>query len=132
MDARAQIRWTTITIDCVDAETLARFYADLLGWEITARDGAGWRQLRDPAGGVGLNIQAETAYERPTWPEQPGHHAKMMHFEIMVDDLEAAVQRVVECGGSEAPHQPADRDPSRLRVMLDPAGHPFCLFVDGE
>jgi hypothetical protein len=30
----------------------------------------------------------------------------------------------------EAVHQPADRDPSRLHVMIDAAGHPFCLFLD--
>ena len=56
----------------------------------------------------------------------------MMHFEVLVDDLEAAVQLVVGSGGTEAAQQPPDRDPTRLRVMLDPAGHPFCLFVDGE
>ena len=56
----------------------------------------------------------------------------MMHFEVLVDDLDTAVRLVLEWGGKAAPHQPADRDRSRLRIMLDPAGHPFCLFVDGE
>jgi hypothetical protein len=56
----------------------------------------------------------------------------MMHFELLVDDLEAAVDLVVDAGGTEASPQPLDRDPRRLRVMLDPAGHPFCLFVAGE
>lgn len=46
----------------------------------------------------------------------------MMHFEVLVDDLEAAVRLVLDAGGREAPHQPEDRDRSRLRVMLDPAG----------
>jgi catechol 2,3-dioxygenase-like lactoylglutathione lyase family enzyme len=132
MEAHPQIRWTTVTVDCSDPETLGTFYADLLGWPIVDRDGSGWLQLRDPEGGVGLNIQAEAAYEPPTWPEGPGQQAKMMHFEVLVDDLEAAVQRVVHIGGTEAPHQPGDRDSTRLRVMLDPAGHPFCLFVEGE
>ena len=56
----------------------------------------------------------------------------MMHLEVLVDDLEAAVQLVRMLGGNEATVQPADRDRTRLRIMLDPAGHPFCLFVDGE
>jgi predicted enzyme related to lactoylglutathione lyase len=132
MTATPSIRWTTLTIDCLDAEALGAFYSQLLGWKVTARDGAGWLQLRNPAGGIGLNIQAEEAYEPPVWPEQPGQQAKMMHFEILVDDLDAAVRLVLEWGGEEAPHQPADRDHTRLRIMLDPAGHPFCLFVDGE
>jgi catechol 2,3-dioxygenase-like lactoylglutathione lyase family enzyme len=124
--------WTTLTLDCADAEVLAAFYASLFGWEVVARDGAGWVQLRNPDGGVGLNIQAEPWYQPPEWPEQSGHRAKMMHLEVLVDDLEPAVQFVLERGGEQAAHQPVDRDPARLRVVLDPAGHPFCLFVHGE
>lgn len=94
--------------------------------------GAGWAQPCDPDGGVSLNIQAEESYEPPTWPEQPGRQAKMMHFEALVDDLAAAVRFVLGIGGAEASHQPPDRDRTRIRVMIDPAGHPFCLFVQGE
>lgn len=132
MDPNIRITWTTLTIDCLDAEVLGAFYCGLLDWRVNARDGAGWVQLRDPHGGVGLNIQAEAAYEPPVWPEHPGHQAKMMHLEMLVDDLDSAARRVIDLGGSEALDQPPDRDRSRLRVMLDPAGHPFCLFVDGE
>jgi predicted enzyme related to lactoylglutathione lyase len=132
MANRGPIKWTTLTLDCSDAEVLASFYADLFGWEITSRNGAEWLQVRDPQGGVGLNFQAESSYEPPTWPDQRGEQAKMMHLEILVDDLESAVADVRRAGGVEAPHQPADRDRTRLRVMLDPAGHPFCLFVHGE
>lgn len=95
MTAMPSIRWTTLTLDCPDAEALGAFYSQLLGWAITARDGAGWLQLRNPQGGVGLNIQAEDSYEPPIWPEQPGHQAKMMHFEVLVDDLDAAAQIVL-------------------------------------
>jgi hypothetical protein len=56
----------------------------------------------------------------------------MMHFEVLVDDLDAAVQLVLRIGGSQAVHQPLDRDSTRIRIVLDPAGHPFCLFVHGE
>lgn len=125
------VEWTTLTLDCRDGEELAGFWSRLLGWHVVARDGAGWFQLRGPSG-VGLNVQAETGYEPPVWPEQDTGQAKMMHMEVLVDDLEAAVDWVVELGGAEARHQPPDRDRRGLRVMLDPAGHPFCLFVDGE
>lgn len=125
------VRWTGVAIDCADADELGAFYALLLGWEIAERQD-GWLQLRDPAGGVGLNIQAEPAYEPPVWPERPGEQAKMMHLEVLVHDLDAAVATVIAAGGAQAPHQPPGRDQRRLRVMLDPAGHPFCLFVAGE
>lgn len=57
---------------------------------------------------------------------------EMLHFEILVNDVGAAVELVVRAGGRQAPYQPPTRDPRGLRVMLDPAGHPFCLFVQGE
>jgi predicted enzyme related to lactoylglutathione lyase len=132
MTAVPTMVWTTLTVDCSDAEELGAFYSHLFGWDIVDRDDAGWLQLRNPQGGVGLNVQAEDDYKPPVWPEQPGSQAKMMHFEVLVDDVDAAVRLVIQCGGAEASYQPTDRDHTRLRIMLDPAGHPFCLFVDGE
>jgi catechol 2,3-dioxygenase-like lactoylglutathione lyase family enzyme len=129
---RPAVQWTTVCIDCTDAERLADFYCHLLGWQVKARDGHGWVQVGDPNGGVGLNFQAEDWYQPPTWPEQHGGQAKMLHFEILVDDMDAAVSHATAAGATVAPHQPPDRDQSGLRVMLDPAGHPFCLFVAGE
>lgn len=110
---------------------MARFYETVLGF--TPREvGPRWAQLFDPAGGVHLNIQGIDGYAPPTWPEAPDAQQKMMHFEVMVDDLEAAIAVAIEAGGSEAPWQPPDRDPARIRIMLDPAGHPLCLFLRGE
>jgi len=113
---------------------MAEFYGRLIGWEVSARDasdtrrgGAGWIGMSDPAGGVGLSFQAEDWYEPPVWPEEPSAQAKMLHFEMQVDDLEAAIVHAVAAGGTIAPHQPEDRAQDRVRVMLDPAGHPFCL-----
>jgi catechol 2,3-dioxygenase-like lactoylglutathione lyase family enzyme len=126
------VRWTGVCIDCRDAEELAQFYCRLLGWDVTARDGHGWVQVRNPSGDVGLNFQTEEWYRPPTWPEEPDGQDKMLHFEIQVDDLEAAAALAVAAGARPAPHQPVDRDQTRIRVMLDPAGHPFCLFVAGE
>jgi catechol 2,3-dioxygenase-like lactoylglutathione lyase family enzyme len=123
-----------VCIDCADADELAAFYGRLLGWEITGRDaddsragGSGWIGMANPDGGIGLSFQAEEWYHPPVWPEESGAQAKMLHFEIAVDDLDAAVEVVVAAGGRVAPHQPEDRDHAELRVMLDPAGHPFCL-----
>lgn len=133
-DPRPSFHWGGVCIDCADADELAEFYSRLLGWEVAARDtpatrkgGTGWVALRDPAGGVGLSFQAEEWYQPPVWPEAPDAQTKMLHFEIAVDDLEAGVAYAVAAGATVAPHQPEDRDQNQLRVMLDPAGHPFCL-----
>ncbi|HZC27009.1 MAG TPA: VOC family protein [Actinopolymorphaceae bacterium] len=134
--AEPSIQWRTLSIDCADADLMADFYSRLLGWEIARRGGSnpetggsGWVTLSNPAGGVALAFGSAGWYEPPVWPEEPGALAKMMHFEIGVDDLDASVALVVDAGGRVAPHQPDDRDQDALRIMLDPAGHPFCLFV---
>lgn len=132
MAGRPAAQWVRVTLDCSDAEVLGAFNAELFGWRISSRDGNGWVQVLDPEGHVGLNFQADPQYVPPTWPEVPGEQMKMMHFEVLVQDLESAVAGVLRAGGAEARDQPPDRDRGRLRVMLDPAGHPFCLFVQGE
>ena len=124
-------RLVSVTLDCVEVGPVVRFYEALLGLEQVA-DSPDWAQLRDPSGGVTLNVQAEAGYEPPVWPESPGAQQKMLHFEVLVDDLDAAAATAVASGGSEAPWQPPDRDPARIRIVLDPAGHPLCLFLDGE
>jgi catechol 2,3-dioxygenase-like lactoylglutathione lyase family enzyme len=115
-----------VCIDCADAEEMADFYGRLLGWEVTNSDGAGWISMRDPAGGTGLLFQAEAAYRPPVWPERPDGQDKMLHLEIEVDDLDSAVAHAVASGARVADHQPQ----ANVRVMLDPAGHPFCLYHD--
>ncbi|HEX2850228.1 MAG TPA: VOC family protein [Acidimicrobiales bacterium] len=126
------MRWVGLAIDCADVAPVARFYERLLGFTVGDFDPPYWAQLWDPAGGVHLNLQGEQWYRPPTWPEQPGEQAKMLHFEVEVDDVESAVSIALEAGGTEAPWQPPDRDPNRIRIVFDPAGHPLCLFLRGE
>ncbi|CAA9222523.1 MAG: hypothetical protein AVDCRST_MAG20-661 [uncultured Acidimicrobiales bacterium] len=130
--SRSSTRWVGVAIDCADAGPVARFYERLLGFEIGDFSPPHWAQLWGPGGGVHLNIQGEAWYEPPIWPEQRGEQAKMLHLEVEVEDVDAAVAAAIESGGAEAPWQPPDRDRSRIRVVLDPAGHPLCLFVRGE
>ena len=122
------LRFGGICLDCADAEELAAFYCRLLGWVETARDGPDWISIAPPDGGpVWINLQAEAWYEPPVWPERTGALTKMIHFELGTDDVDAAVAFAVSCGATVAPHQPPDRDRRELRVLLDPAGHPFCV-----
>jgi len=119
------IRLATICIDCADAHAMADFYGTLLGWEPTIVE-PNWVLMRDPAGGVGLSFQADARYRAPVWPEQSGEPSKMIHLDILVADLDAAVAHAVASGARLAEYQPR----ARVRVLLDPAGHPFCLFLD--
>jgi catechol 2,3-dioxygenase-like lactoylglutathione lyase family enzyme len=118
------LRLETVNLDCADAAVLAAFYGRLLGWPITYRDDD-FILLRDPQGGTGLSFQARPDYAPPVWPEQPGQQAKMLHLDLRVEDLDAAVAHALAAGAQLAAYQGRDD----LRVLLDPAGHPFCLFT---
>jgi catechol 2,3-dioxygenase-like lactoylglutathione lyase family enzyme len=121
-------------LDSDDPRRLAAFYSALLGWPVAVdeppRPGLppedAWVMLRAPNGGVGLSFQYEGEYVAPAWPAERGAQQMMLHLDIGVDDLDAAVARAVELGATLADHQPQDG----VRVLLDPAGHPFCLFPD--
>jgi catechol 2,3-dioxygenase-like lactoylglutathione lyase family enzyme len=126
MTGAPRLTFTTVNIGAPDPAALARFYARLLGWEVTTEE-PHWVVLRDPDGGVGLAFQAEPAYVRPTWPAGPGDQQMMMHLEIRVDELDGAVAHALAAGATLAEHQPQDD----VRVCLDPAGHPFCLWLAG-
>ncbi|OEV03670.1 VOC family protein [Streptomyces oceani] len=114
----------TVVLDCSDAHELAAFYAELLGWPITARE-PDWVLLRDPHGGTGLACQAEAGYVPPAWPERPGAQQKMLHLDFQVTDLAASSARAVAAGAAPYDIQPQED----VRVLRDPAGHPFCLFL---
>ena len=58
----------------------------------------------------------------PTWPD--GDRPKQMHLDVTVSDLDEAEARAVGLGATTPTKQP---QPDRWRVLLDPAGHPFCL-----
>jgi catechol 2,3-dioxygenase-like lactoylglutathione lyase family enzyme len=125
VSSRPRMTLTAIVLDAPDASELAAFYQRLLGWTI-GRDEGDWVTLRPPGGGAGLSFQTEKAYQRPTWPAGPGDQQMMMHLDIEVDDLEAAGAHARTAGAVLAEYQPQDD----VRVHLDPAGHPFCLWVD--
>ena len=119
-------------LDAADPVALARFYEQLLGWTMVAREGPrpgyppedGWAKIRSPDQDLKMEFQWERHYVAPTWPPVPGGQQMMMHLDIEVDDLDAGVRWAIEAGATLAEHQPQDG----VRVMLDPAGHPFCLF----
>jgi catechol 2,3-dioxygenase-like lactoylglutathione lyase family enzyme len=113
-----------IVLDAPDARDLAAFYRRLLGWVVTQNE-PDWVKLGAPNGGAGLSFQTERAYRRPVWPAAPGDQQMMVHLDVEVDDLRAAGAHALAAGAVLAEHQPQDD----VRVYLDPAGHPFCLFV---
>ena len=123
MTSRPALTVTTVNIGAPDAEELAQFYVRLLGWEVMVAE-PGWVMLRGDGAGVRLSFQTEPDYVRPAWPARPGAQQMMLHLEIKVDDLAEALEHAIGCGATPAEYQPQDD----VRVCLDPAGHPFCLY----
>lgn len=119
-----QPRFTLVatTLDAPDARELASFYEKLLGWK-RVRDSGRYVSLVSPMG-ARLAFQTEPNYVRPAWPSTPGSPLMMSHLEIGVDDLVTGQAWAIDAGASLADYQPQDH----VRVMIDPAGHPFCLF----
>ena len=126
MPLRSTKRWWGVTLDAPDARELARFYARLLDWQLFEGDGEGASVAPSADAGYNLGFQTEPLYRRPVWPAEPGEPQMAMHLEIEVDDLGEAVAHAVSVGAEVAAYQPQ----ATVRVMLDPAGHPFCLYLD--
>ncbi len=122
------------TIDSPDPRALAEFYHRLLGWEIVRREGPrpgrppsdGWAMLRSPDGTLKIEIQWEPHFRRPVWPSEEGEQLMMIHLDIGVSDLDDGVAWAIAQGAVLVGSQPRDG----VRVLVDPDGHPFCLFED--
>ena len=115
----ALARLGQICLDCEDPAGLAAFWAALLGGEVVPVD-----DDVIVVGNKGTPIAAlrVPGYQPPTWPG--GEVPKQIHLDLTVDDLDAAEAEAIRLGARRADEQPR---PRRWRVMLDPAGHPFCL-----
>lgn len=124
---RTRFRGTVLDAPFDGAIVLARFYAELLGWTVTdqAEGERGTWAMVESGTGLKLEFQGLADYQRPVWPNADGQQQMMLHLDIAVDDMDAAIARALELGARLADVQPQPH----VKVMLDPAGHPFCLFV---
>ena len=120
-----RLRW--IQVDCASHETLLRFWGALLGVEPDVAETAppdAYRCLRPLPSGLTVCFQRV--------PE-PKTAKNRLHFDIEVDDLEAATARVEALGGQRLPSRyDFAEDGWRWRVMLDPEGNEFCLVPRGD
>jgi predicted enzyme related to lactoylglutathione lyase len=106
-----------VTIDAPDSLALARFYAGLLGMEVTYEGPEGALIAGD---GKSVMFQQVSGYRPPRWPDPA--NPQQAHLDITVEDLDAGQARALELGASRLPG-----GGKRFWVFADPAGHPFCL-----
>ena len=115
--------WWGTAVEAPDPPALARFYSELLGWPLSHEE-PGTSIIAAPEGPIYVVFQQSADHRAPVWPPSEGDQRPMMHFDFQVGDLEAAVVEAQALGATLASHQPQEH----VRVLLDPAGHPFCLF----
>jgi catechol 2,3-dioxygenase-like lactoylglutathione lyase family enzyme len=105
-----------VVVDCRDPAVLAAFYSDLLGLPITYTSPEFVVVSRDGTTS-GVAFQLAPDHQPPDWPDP--NRPQQMHFDVMVDDVDAAAPQVLAHG--------ARRLSGGEHVYADPAGHPFCL-----
>ncbi len=115
----AAIRLAAVSLDSDDPAELAAFWRELLDLTVmfespdfVALEGAD----------ILLTTQRVTGHRPPDWPDVGT--PKQLHLELAVDELDATEARAISLGARRADVQPA---PGQWRVLLDPAGHPFCI-----
>jgi predicted enzyme related to lactoylglutathione lyase len=108
-----------VTIDAPDAPGLARFYAGLLGMDLTYEGPEGALIAGD---GKSVMFQQLAEYTPPRWPDPA--YPQQAHLDIDVGDLDASEALAIGLGASRLAG-----GGSQFRVYADPAGHPFCLCV---
>jgi len=104
-----------IVLDCPDARRLASFYSELLNQPVTY-DSDDWVVVAPNDHSSGLAFQLAADHHPPTWPDNSV--PQQFHVDVMVEDVEAAMPKVLALGATRLD----DRG-----VFADPAGHPFCL-----
>lgn len=118
---RPDIRFGAVTIDCAREQVhpLILFYTMLLGLKLEGSEEDDFPYLAGD--GFGITLQVLEDYVPPTWPSN--ERGKQMHMDFVVKNLHEAVIYARSMGADESPEQYSER----WHVMLDPAGHPFCL-----
>jgi catechol-2,3-dioxygenase len=109
-----------VVIDCPEPASLARFYSELIGYEVKYQDDD-WVTLA-AGDGVRVAFQRVADHRPPDWPDPA--HPQQLHLDVFVADLDEADRRVLALGGRRL------REDDRSRVYADPAGHPFCVSLD--
>ncbi len=112
-------RLAAVSLDSSDPAELSAFYRELLDLEVLF-DSENFVALK--GAGILMTMQRIEDHLPPSWPT--GEVPKQIHLELAVSDLDKAESEALAAGARKAGVQPS---PDAWRVLIDPAGHPFCI-----
>jgi predicted enzyme related to lactoylglutathione lyase len=110
-----------LNLDAADPAAQARFYGEMLGWEVV-HSADEYAMISDGSASIGFG--RVPGHSGPGWPEETT--PKRYHLDLYVDDLDAAEKQALALGATKPAEQP---EADRWRVLVDPDGHPFDLCI---
>jgi predicted enzyme related to lactoylglutathione lyase len=117
-----------INIDVDDLERAVQFYTAAFGLKVGRRFGADAVELLGGSSSLYLLSKAAGTSATPAASQvrHYGRHWTPVHLDIVVTNVEAAVERATIAGAAlEQPTQSSNW--GKLALMADPFGHGFCL-----
>jgi predicted enzyme related to lactoylglutathione lyase len=123
-----------INIDVPDLDAAIRFYTAALGLTHTRTLDDDTAELRGAAAVVYLlrKEPGSQAVKAPPLERGYGRHWTPVHFDLVVDDVDAAAVRAIAAGAKQETGH-VDWRGSRCVSFSDPFGHGFCFIqFEGE
>ena len=108
-----------VGLDCADLARTEAFWAAALGYERRG-SAAQYVALRPADGAPGPHLLLQQVAE-------PKVTKNRMHLDLVVDDMEGEVERLVGLGATRLRDEPFDEVGHRWVALADPEGNEFCV-----
>jgi hypothetical protein len=114
------LRWQSICVDCADPSAIARWWAELLGWQITyeADDEV---VLEPPEGSRERGASPDLLFGKVS---EPKREKVRLHIDLRPEDQAAEVARAEALGATRIDIGQGD---VTWVVLADPEGNEFCI-----
>ena len=110
---------STVTVDCSDAQALARFWAGALGWDVAPGASADFAAVGGPRRPADAPSLVFASVPEPKEVKNRGH------LDLDAADPEAAVTYLVSLGASVL--RRVSEDGANWIVLADPEANEFCV-----
>jgi hypothetical protein len=115
------IRWQCVCVDANDPATLARWWAELLGWRITYEEDDEV-VLEPPEGSAEDGLSPDILFVKVPEPKAVKNR---LHIDLRPDDRDAEVARAEAMGAVRV--DVGQGDDKTWVVLADPEGNEFCI-----